>query len=206
MSAVESDMSNLRSFFQRMEQAARGDFRKAFETFLEGLGEEFLRVVQDEFIHRHRNTGSGQAAASLWSSFKRDDENNIWRYTDDNMTLEVGTELDYASYANYGHRTLDPTKGKNGKNGRNGRKSKRRKKGKKSNYFTLPNGEMARFVPGYWNGNRFVYDSSAKGGMVLKYHWVKGIHFWEAALHAMERLCPAILEEKLQAWLDQYFG
>jgi hypothetical protein len=65
---------------------------------------------------------------------------------------------------------------------------------------------MARFVPGYWNGDRFVYDSSAEGGMVLKYHWVEGIHFWEAALHAMERLCPAILEAKLQAWLNDYFG
>lgn len=185
MSAVEMDMGDLRAFFRRMEQAAGGDFRKEFETFLEGMGEEFLRLAQDEFIRRHRNKGDGQTASALWSSFQREGEGNVWRYTDDNMTIEVGTELDYAAYANYGHRTLDPAKGK---------------------HFTLPNGEMARFVPGYWNGNRFVYDRSAKGGMVLKYDWVEGIHFWEAALHAMERIFPAALEARLQAWMDQYFG
>lgn len=185
MAAVEFDTGDFRAFFQRMEQAAKGDFRKEFETFLEGLGVEFLRLVQDEFKRRHRNKGDGQAVSALWASFERDGENNVWRYTDDNMTIEVGTKLDYAAYANYGHRTLDPAKGK---------------------YFTLPNGEMARFVPGYWRGDRFVYDRSADGGMVLKYHWVKGIHFWEAALHAMNRICPAVLEAKLQQWLDKYFG
>lgn len=182
---VDIDMSEIKEFFNSVESAARGDFRREFETFLEGLGEEFLRLVQDEFIRRHRNKGDGQAASALWSSFVRDGDSNIWKYTDDNMELEVGTELDYAAYANYGHRTLDPSKG---------------------NHFTLPNGEMARFVPGYWNGDRFVYDPSADGGMVLKYHWVEGIHFWEAALHAMERLCPAILEAKLQDWMNRYFG
>jgi hypothetical protein len=185
MATFEVDMGDFRAFFQRMEQAAKGDFRKEFETFLEGLGEEFLRIVQDEFISRHRNKGDGQSISALWQSFQRDGDSNVWRYADDNMTLEVGTELDYAAYANYGHRTLDPAKGK---------------------YFTLPNGEMARFVPGYWNGDRFVYDRAADGGMVLKYHWVEGIHFWEAALHAMERLCPSILEAKLQAWMNDYFG
>lgn len=180
MATIEIDMSEFKAFFQRMEKAAQGDFRREFEIFLEGLGEEFLRLVQDEFINRNKNTGYGQ----LINSFTKSAEGAIWRYEDDGLTLEVGSSLKYAGYVNDGHRTLDPAK---------------------KRYFTLANGEMARYVPGRWQGNRFIFDPSAKEGMVLKYHWVEGLHFWEAAFHAMERLCPAILEAKLQAWMNKYF-
>lgn len=181
MATVEIDMSEFREFFQRMEKAAQGDFRREFETFLEGLGEEFLGLVQDEFMKRNKNTGYAQ----LISSFTKSAAGNIWRYEDDGLTLEVGSSLEYAGYVNDGHRTLDPAKGK---------------------YVTLWNGEKARYVPGYWQGNRFIYDPSSEEFMILKYHWVEGLHFWEAALHAMERICPAALEAKMQKWLDSYFG
>lgn len=181
MAAIEIDMSEFKSFFQRMEKAAQGDFRRDLQTFLEGLGEEFLRIVQDEFINRNRNTGYGQ----LVSSFTRDGMNNIWRYEDDSLTLEIGSSLEYASYVNDGHRTFDPSRTK---------------------HITLKNGELARYVPGYWQGSRFIYDPSSDKFMILKYHWVEGLHFWEAALHAMEHICPAVLEAKLQQWLDSYFG
>lgn len=181
MATIEIDMSEFRAFFDRMEQAARGDLRREFETFLQGLGEEFLRIVQDEFINRNKNTGYGQ----LINSFTRDGANNIWRYEDDGLTLEVGSSLKYAGYVNDGHRTFDPAVTK---------------------HFTLKNGEQARYVPGHFRGDRFIYDPSADEGMVLKYHWVEGLHFWEAALHAMERICPAVLEAKLQKWLDEYFS
>ena len=179
---VNIDMSEFKDFFQKMERAARGDFRRELNKFLEGLGNEFLRIVEDEFINRHKNTGYAQ----LVNSFKKDGEDNIWRYSDDWLTLEVGTSVKYASYVNDGHYTLDPEN--------------------PDKYFVLPNGEKARFVPGRWQGNRFIYDETADGGMVLKYHWVEGLHFWEAALHAMESICPEILERKLQEWLDNYFG
>lgn len=39
-----------------------------------------------------------------------------------------------------------------------------------------------RFIPGYWKGKEFVYDSSSKGGMVLKKGFVEGQHFVERAL------------------------
>lgn len=178
---IEIDMSDFRAFFDQMERAARGDLRRELESFLEGLGVEFLRLVQDEFINRHKNTGHGQ----LLASFTKDGEQNIWRYTDDGLTLEIGSSLEYAGYVNDGHRTLDPAETK---------------------YFTLSNGEKARFVPGYWQGQRFIYDPQAEGGMVLKYHWVEGLHFWEAAMQAMEQLCPEFLENRLAEWLDNYFA
>lgn len=175
------DFAAFKEFFSSMENAAKGDFRRELETFLEGLGDEFLRMVQDEFIGRNKNTGYGL----LLSSFSRDDQNNVWRYTDDGLTLEIGSSVSYAGYVNDGHRTFDPSKTK---------------------HFTLKNGEAARFVPGHWQGRRFIYDPAAEGGMVLKYKWVEGLHFWEAAMHSMEALCPALLEAKLQQWLDNYFG
>lgn len=198
---VNIDMSEFKDFFQKMERAARGDFRRELNKFLEGLGDEFLRIVQDEFINRNKNTGHAQ----LVESFVKDGRDNVWRYSDDWLTLEVGTSVKYASYVNDGHQTFDTSKTK---------------------YFILPNGEKARFVPGrwhggtfipehkegnetiraHWEGGRFEYDKTADGGMVLKYHWVEGLHFWEAALHAMESICPEILERKLQEWLDNYFG
>ena len=37
---VDIDMSEFKEFFGSLERAARGDFRKEFELFLEGLGNE----------------------------------------------------------------------------------------------------------------------------------------------------------------------
>lgn len=178
---LEIDLRDFRQFFAQMDRAAQGGFRQELEVFLEGLGIEFLRLVQDEFTNRNKNTGYGQ----LVQSFVKDDANNIWRYADDGLSIEIGSSLEYAGYVNDGHRTLDPTQEK---------------------YFTLSTGEKARFVPGYWQGERFIYDQAADGGIVLKYHWVEGLHFWEAAMHAMEQMCPEFLERRLQDWLDNYFG
>ena len=37
-----------------------------------------------------------------------------------------------------------------------------------------PPGVAKRFVPGYWSGDNFVYDPSAKTGMMLKQRFIKG--------------------------------
>ena len=49
---VEIDVADLKAFFGRVESAAKGDFRKEFELFLEGFGNEFLRILQDEIVRR----------------------------------------------------------------------------------------------------------------------------------------------------------
>lgn len=181
MATAEFDMSEFREFFERMGRAARGDFRKEMEEFLEGIGFEFLRIVEDEFIKRHKNTGEGLLVAS----FRKGGKGNVWKLEDNGLTLEVGTNVEYASYVNYGHRTFDP---------------------EKTNHFKLPNGELARFVPGHWEGNRFVFDKNADSGMVLKLHFVEGIHFWEPSIEAIKHIYQKALERKLQEWIDRYFG
>ena len=73
-------------------------------------------------------------------------------------------------------------------------------------HWTNTKGVERRFVPGYWEGDRFIYDPAAKGGMMLKQHWVEGKHYWESALRILDRIYPELLEAKLQEWLDSYFG
>ncbi len=170
MSVVTFDMSEYREFFRRMERAARGDFRAEFELYIEAVGSEFLRILQDEIVRRKVID-----TRLLLASFERGGDGNVWGLSDGGLTLEVGTNLEYAAFVNDGH-------------------------------WTNPRGVARRWVPGYWEGQRFIYDPQAEGGMVLKYHWVEGLHFWEAAMQAMEQLCPEFLESKLAEWLDEYFA
>lgn len=170
MATVEFDMSEFREFFQTMERAARGDFRKELELFMEGLGNEFLRILQDE-IQRRKVLDS----RLLLASFEKGNSGNVWEISDGGLTLEVGTSVDYAGYVNDGH-------------------------------WTNTKGVERRFVPGYWQGDRFIYDQNAEGGMVLKQHWVEGAHYWESALRILDRIYPELLERKMQQWIDTYFG
>lgn len=167
---VEFDMSEMREFFQTLEKAAKGDFRKEMELFLEGLGNEFLRILQDEIIRRQV-----MDSRLLLASFEKDGDGNVWRMQEGGLVLEVGTNLDYAGYVNDGH-------------------------------WTNTKGVERRWVPGYWQGDRFIYDPAADSGMMLKQHWVEGKHYWDSALRILNQIYPEFLERKLQEWLDSYFG
>lgn len=170
MSVVEIDMSEFREFFNTVERAAKGDFRKEFEEFLEGLGNEFLRILQDEIIRRQV-----MDSRQLLASFTKGADGNVWKISEGGLTLEVGTSVEYAGYVNDGH-------------------------------WTNSKGVERRWVPGYWSGDRFIYDPGADTGMLLKQKWVEGKHYWESALRILDRIYPDLLEAKLQEWLDGYFG
>lgn len=170
MNVVNMDFGEFREFIDRLRRAASGDFEKELEQFMEGIGFEFLRILEDEIIRR-----KVVDTRLLLNSFHKGDTNNIWEMTDEGLTLEVGTNLEYAGYVNDGH-------------------------------WTNPKGVEIRFVPGYWEGERFVYDSSAKGGMLLKQKWVEGKHYWESALRILDKMYPALLEAKLEQWINKYFG
>lgn len=169
MKYVNIDTSDAGRFFDALEAAARGGFRKELELFLEGLGVEFLRIVEDEIIRREVLD-----TRLLLASFHKGDGNNVWDITDGGLTLEVGSTLKYAGYVNDGH-------------------------------WTNPKGVARRFVPGYWEGDRFIYDPEAEGGMVLKQKWVDGKPYWDSALRILDKMMPEFLDAKLQEWLDNYF-
>ena len=100
MATVDVDVSEFREFFSRIGQAASGDFRHEMELFLEGLGNEFLRVLQDEIIRR-----KVMDTRQLLASFEKGAQGNIWELTEGDLTLEVGTNVEYASYVNDGRGT-----------------------------------------------------------------------------------------------------
>ena len=168
--SVNIDMSEFKEFFGTLERAAKGDLRKELELFLEGLGDEFLRILQDEIVRQKVVDGR-----QLLASFEKGSDGNIWNMKEGGLVLEVGTNVEYAGYVNDGH-------------------------------WTNPQGVERRFVPGYWEGDRFKHDPGAKGGMVLKQHWVEGKHYWESALRILDKIYPELLEEKLQGWIDRYLG
>lgn len=169
MKYVDFDTAGADKFFDALEAAARGGFRKELELFLEGLGNEFLRIVEDEIIRR-----KVLDTRLLLASFHKGDGNNLWELTEGNLTLEVGSTLEYAGYVNDGH-------------------------------WTNPKGVDRRFVPGYWQGDRFIYDPTAEGGMVLRQHFVDGKPYFDSALRILDKMLPEFLDKKLQEWLDNYF-
>lgn len=169
MKYVEFDTTGAEKFFSALEAAVKGGFRKQLELFLEGLGVEFLRIVEDEIIRR-----KVLDTRLLLASFHKGHDDNLWELTEGNLTLEVGSTLEYAGYVNDGH-------------------------------WTNPKGVDKRFVPGYWEGDRFIYDPEAKGGMVLKQHFVEGKPYFDSALRILDKMLPEFLDTKLQEWLDDYF-
>lgn len=175
MATVNVNVSEFRQFFQKMGKADE-DFRKEMSTFLDGVGNEFLRIVQDEIIRRQVLD-----TRLLLASFEKGQDGNVWELTDGGLTLEVGSSVNYASYVNDGH-------------------------------WTNPKGVDMRFVPGHWEGDRFIYNPGEvdeKGcavGMVLKQHWVEGKHYFDSALRIMDKMFPHLLEAKMQEWIDKYFS
>lgn len=53
MAQVTFDTVELENFVKRLGKAAQGDFKRALNKFLEGLGMEFLRILQDEIVRRN---------------------------------------------------------------------------------------------------------------------------------------------------------
>lgn len=210
---IELDLSDYRRFFDRLGAAAGGDFKRDLALFVDGLGYEFLRILQDLIIRRKVSL-----SGLLLASFEKGGEGNVWDLSDDDLTLEVGTNVEYAKWVNDGHEKVNPdTPGA----------------------FFLPDGRLARFVPGHWivrgdGKSEFIYSGHAERrergerqepakrtspassekkrgkkseeGMILTAGKVKGSKFWEDALEVFEKVYPGFLEAKLQEWLDTYFA
>lgn len=167
---VRIDATQLKEFINKLSEAGKTEFKKELAIFLEGIADDFLRIVEDEII-RLKTVDTGL----LLNSFQRGDSNNVYVLEEGNLTIEVGTNVTYASYVNDGH-------------------------------WTNPKGVATRWVPGYWNGEHFIYQPGAKTGMLLKQKWVEGSHYFDNAIRGMEQMIPGLLETKLQQWADKYFS
>lgn len=166
---VSIETTEMRRFIDKVNIAGKGQFRKDLLIFLEGIADEFLRIVEDEIIRTQTVD-----TRLLLNSFHKGGTDNVFVLNQGEMTIEVGTNVTYASYANDGH-------------------------------WTNPKGVATRWVPGYWNGEHFIYQPGAKTGMLLKQKWVEGSHYFDSAIRCMEQMIPDVLEAKIQQWADEYF-
>jgi len=163
-------IDGLDEFIQALDDAIDGGLQSQYELWLEAMGYEFLDIVQDEIIKTET-----VETRRLLNSFEKGDVDNIFSTTAGNLTLDVGTNLEYASFVNDGHFTIDPSKNLD-----------------------------RRWVPGRWKGDRFEYDPAAETGMLLKFQWIDGSGFWDNALAIFERMFEKSLDRKLQEWLDEF--
>ena len=168
---VSIDTTELRRFIERLNQAGRGkEFEKELSRFLDAIAVEFLSYVQDFIIQ----AGSVDTRLLL-NSFQKSGEGNVFIAQEGGLQIEVGTNVEYASFVNDGH-------------------------------WLNPRGIEMRWVPGEWQGERFIYQPGAKTGMLLKQKWIEGSHYFDDAIRLMERMAPQFMERKMEQWLGQFFS
>lgn len=97
---VSFDTSELKKFVEKLNDLGGGEFKKELNVFLDAIGNEFLRIVEDEIIRTQTVD-----TRLLLNSFQRGSNENVFSLSEGDMTLEVGTNVTYASYANDGHWT-----------------------------------------------------------------------------------------------------
>jgi len=135
------------------------DAKRDFTTFLEGEGFKLLDIVQDKII--------GMEVVDtrrLLNSFDKGGNDNVWTIKNGGLTLEIGTNVEYAAFVNDGHR------------------------------------QKRRWVPGRWNGDKFIYDPSSNTGMMLTERFVPGKPYWDNAIATFER----IFQQDGQQWVDKW--
>ena len=168
---VRIDATELRRFVERLNQAGRGkEFEKELSRFLDAIAVEFLSYVQDFIIQ----AGSVDTRLLL-NSFQKSGEGSVFIAQEGGLQIEVGTNVEYASFVNDGH-------------------------------WLNPKGVDMRWVPGEWQGERFIYQPGAKTGMLLKQKWIEGSHYFDDAIRLMERMAPQFMERKIEPWLGQFFS
>ena len=72
-------------------------------------------------------------------------------------------------------------------------------------HYLNPQGVSTRFVPGDFQGSRFVYRRGASTGIVLRQRFIPGRHYWERANTIFRRIFDASLDNRIQEWLNEFF-
>jgi len=170
------DWEGLNEFLNGLSNVREGMAEES-RKWLEALGFDLLYQIQQEIIR----TGTVDTRRLL-NSFDVGDGDGVWKMSSDGLTLEVGTNVEYAKFANDGHLTVrHDTPGA----------------------FKLPDGSLARFVPGTWSGDRFIYDPNADTGMLLKEKWIEGSHYFDNAVKIFRIIFGRSLDKKLRVYIDK---
>ena len=167
---VQTDLTGLEDFVKDLHNAS-AKFKEDMVIFLDAVGVDMLRIIEDEIIRL-----DVVDTRLLLRSFHKGDAGNIYRLDSGELTLEIGTNVEYAAYVNDGH-WLNP-------------------KGVETRF--VPGYWTSK--------GRFVYQRGAKTGMVLKQDYINGRHYIEHAVNIMESMFPQLAERKLENWFSHYFS
>lgn len=63
-----------------------------------------------------------------------------------------------------------------------------------------------RFIPGYWESDRFVYDPNSPTGMTLRRPWVEGRHMLANSVAQVEREVPGYVQRIVEEYLREVLG
>lgn len=91
-------IAGLKQLNTALKEAASGGFSRQASRWLEECGQDFLEIVQSELISTQTID-----IEKLLSSFEKGAEDNLWIVQSGGLSLEVGTQLDYASFLNDGN-------------------------------------------------------------------------------------------------------
>lgn len=63
-----------------------------------------------------------------------------------------------------------------------------------------------RFIPGYWESDRFVYDPNSPTGMTLRRPWVEGRHMLANSVAQVEGEVPGYVQRIVEEYLREVLG
>lgn len=96
---IEVDISEFKDFTEKLRKLADGDFHKKLADFLDAQGFEFLRIIEEEIIRL-----KVVDTRLLLISFHKGAAENIYELDEGDLTLTVGTNVEYAGWVNDGHK------------------------------------------------------------------------------------------------------
>lgn len=65
--------------------------------------------------------------------------------------------------------------------------------------------QPGRFIPGYMNGDKFVYQAGCSSGIVLKASFVRGSRYFDRSIQTLERMFPDVAEKSFDQFFRRYF-
>ena len=95
----KAGITELKKFAQRLEAAANKDLKRQYSVWLEAIGMEFLGIVHGEIIRL-----GVVDTRRLLNSFNRGNDDCIFELNSAGLVLKIGTNVEYASYVNDGHK------------------------------------------------------------------------------------------------------
>lgn len=174
---MADNLKEWEQFFLNLEtKFSSYNFRNQMKLWLKTWCEEYLADIYNQIIDRNIID-----EGDLLQSFYKGEKDNIWIESDSGLTIEVGSSNKYGVAVNNGHKTVSPKKAS----------------------IKLKNGEIARWIPGTWSGDKFIYKPGAKTGMLLKQQWIEAQPFFTSVeRHASENF-KNLLSEELDKLLEK---